>query len=209
MSYCIFLPKVADVHSNWKYLFYRVKIWKIFVLLRKDMKSNILSNYVHKVAWKLIRIYLGSFIHRSAVLQFFLTTFDRTLCSFSIDPPFKTSHNISLRKRCHYSEIFWSAFSSHFRAFGLNTKRYGLSVRIQSECGKNADQNNSEYGHFTQCMFLKYYRWENMKAWKVRKHNYFQSASYNLFLKQSTFERVSPFPNECCIWHSISYYVSR
>ena len=32
----------------------------------------------------------------------------------------------------------------HFPSFGLNTERYPYSVRIQ----ENADQNNSEYGHF-------------------------------------------------------------
>ena len=26
--------------------------------------------------------------------------------------------------------------------------KYGVSLRIQSECGTNADQNNSEYEHF-------------------------------------------------------------
>ena len=36
----------------------------------------------------------------------------------------------------------------HFPAFGLNTERYGVSLRIQSECWKIADQNNFEYGHF-------------------------------------------------------------
>ena len=25
----------------------------------------------------------------------------------------------------------------HFPAFGLNTERYGISLRIQSECGKS------------------------------------------------------------------------
>ena len=35
-----------------------------------------------------------------------------------------------------------------FPAFGLNTERYGVSLLIQSKCGKNADQNNSEYGLF-------------------------------------------------------------
>ena len=32
----------------------------------------------------------------------------------------------------------------HFPAFGLNTERYGVSLRIQSECRENAEQNNSE-----------------------------------------------------------------
>ena len=61
------------------------------------------------------------------------------------------SHWLSLRKKCPYSELFWSAFFPHFPAFGLNTGRYSVSLRIQSECGKvrkNTDQNNSEYGHF-------------------------------------------------------------
>ena len=40
----------------------------------------------------------------------------------------------------------------HFPAFGLNTERYGVSLRIQSpysvQMREYADQNNSEYGHF-------------------------------------------------------------
>ena len=44
---------------------------------------------------------------------------------------------------------FGPHFPPHFPAFGLNTERYGVSLRIQSECGKkNADQKNLEYGHF-------------------------------------------------------------
>ena len=39
----------------------------------------------------------------------------------------------------------------HFPVFRLNTKRYGVSLRIQSKCGKNADQNNSEFEHFLHC----------------------------------------------------------
>ena len=61
---------------------------------------------------------------------------------------------LTLRKRCPYSELFWSAFFPHFPAFGLNTERYSLSLRIQSECGNNADQNNSEYG-----LFLRSVKW--------------------------------------------------
>ena len=39
---------------------------------------------------------------------------------------------LSLRKKCSYSEFFWSVFS----AFGLNTERYEVSLRIQSKYGK-------------------------------------------------------------------------
>ena len=48
-----------------------------------------------------------------------------------------------LRKKCSYSELFWSVFSrirsysgQYFPVFGLNAERYGVSLRIQSECGK-------------------------------------------------------------------------
>ena len=54
-------------------------------------------------------------------------------------------------KKCPYSELFWSAFFLHFSALRLNTERYGVSLRIQSKCGKNADQNNSEFRHFLHC----------------------------------------------------------
>ena len=40
---------------------------------------------------------------------------------------------VTLSKMCPYSELFWSAVS-----------------RIQSECGENADQNNSECGHLSR-----------------------------------------------------------
>ena len=33
----------------------------------------------------------------------------------------------ALRKKCPYSELFWSAFFSHFPTFGLN-----MALRIQS-----------------------------------------------------------------------------
>ena len=42
----------------------------------------------------------------------------------------------TLRKKCPYSGLFWSSFFPHFPAFGLNTERYSVSLRIQSECGK-------------------------------------------------------------------------
>ena len=38
----------------------------------------------------------------------------------------------ALRKKCSYSELFWSAFLLHCSAFGLNTERNG----VQSECVK-------------------------------------------------------------------------
>ena len=47
----------------------------------------------------------------------------------------------ALHKKCPYPELFWSAFCPHFPATGLNTERYSISLQ-------NADQSNSENGHF-------------------------------------------------------------
>ena len=49
-----------------------------------------------------------------------------------------TSILYSLRKKCPYSELFWSVFSR------IRTCISPYSVRMR----ENADQNNSEYGHF-------------------------------------------------------------
>ena len=58
---------------------------------------------------------------------------------------------LTLRKKSPYSELSWSTFFPHFPAFGLNKKDTPyLSVFSPNagKCGNNADQNNSEYGHF-------------------------------------------------------------
>ena len=50
----------------------------------------------------------------------------------------------TLREKCSYSELFWSAFS-HIRT------EYEEILRISPysvQMWENADQNNSEYGHF-------------------------------------------------------------
>ena len=42
----------------------------------------------------------------------------------------------------------------YFPAFGLNTQRYGVSVRIQSECGKIRTRKNSVFRHFSRSVCL-------------------------------------------------------
>ena len=39
----------------------------------------------------------------------------------------------------------------YFPTFGLNTTRYGVYLRIQSECGKIRTRKNSVFGHFSRC----------------------------------------------------------
>ena len=50
----------------------------------------------------------------------------------------------TMRKKCPYSELFWSAFSYNRTEYGKIRSISPYSVRIR----ENADQNNSEYGHF-------------------------------------------------------------
>ena len=50
----------------------------------------------------------------------------------------------SLRKKCPYSELFWSAFSHIRTEYGEIRSISPYSVRMR----ENAGQNNSEYRHF-------------------------------------------------------------
>ena len=44
----------------------------------------------------------------------------------------KAKSSTPLRKKCPGSELIWCVFP----AFELNTERYGVSLQIQSKCGK-------------------------------------------------------------------------
>ena len=47
-------------------------------------------------------------------------------------------------KSVQIRSFLWSVF------FGLNTERYWVSLRIQSECGKIRTRKNSVFGHFSR-----------------------------------------------------------
>ena len=53
---------------------------------------------------------------------------------------------MALRKKCPYSELFWSAFSRTWTEYGEILRISPYSVRMR----ENADQNNSENGHFSR-----------------------------------------------------------
>ena len=55
-----------------------------------------------------------------------------------------TSQVFTPGKKYPYSELFWFTFFPHFPAFGLNTERYGVSFRIQSECKKMLEKCGPE-----------------------------------------------------------------
>ena len=74
---------------------------------------------------------------RGLTIKVYFATFFMLVVNFYEKSP--------LHKKCQYSELFWSAFFPHFPAFGLNTERYSVFSPNAGKCGKNADQNNSEY----------------------------------------------------------------
>ena len=53
--------------------------------------------------------------------------------------------HLSLRKICPYFELFWSTSSCIWAEYGEILRISLYSVRMQ----ENADQNYSEYGHFS------------------------------------------------------------
>ena len=57
---------------------------------------------------------------------------------------------------CLKSARIRSYSGPYFPAFGQNTERYSVSLRIQSKMRESTDQNNSEYGHFL-CIVLHWF----------------------------------------------------
>ena len=77
----------------------------------------------------------------------------------------------TLRRKCSYSELFWSAFFPYFPAFGLNTERYRVSLCIQSKWGKMWEKCGPEqlriWTLFTQCQVqIKLCYWKILLIWK-------------------------------------------
>ena len=53
----------------------------------------------------------------------------------------------------------------YFPAFGLNTERYELSLRIRSKCGKIRTRKNSVFGHFSHNgSFNQYWNYHTHKS---------------------------------------------
>ena len=54
-----------------------------------------------------------------------------------------------MRKKCPYSELFWSVPSRIRTEYGEMLRIYPYSVRMR----QNVDQNNSEYRHFLRSRY--------------------------------------------------------
>ena len=51
---------------------------------------------------------------------------------------------------------YWVFSGPYFTAFRLNTERYSVSVRIQSQCRKIRTRKNSVFGHFSRSVGIKW-----------------------------------------------------
>ena len=59
---------------------------------------------------------------------------------------------ITLRKKCLYSEFFWSPFSRIQTQYGDLQSKFTFSVQMR----ENADQKSFEYGHFSRSVTRKF-----------------------------------------------------
>ena len=64
-----------------------------------------------------------------------------------LPPSHPLSNHISSHTAWKVSK-YWVFSGPYFPAFGLNTKRYSVSLCIQSECGKIRTKKNYVFGHF-------------------------------------------------------------
>ena len=77
----------------------------------------------------------------------------------------------TLRKKCPYSELFWSAFSRIRIKYGEILHLSVFSTNA-GKCGRKADQNNSKYGHFLRSVWLfNIERWFEIMKQRVKLWN--------------------------------------
>ena len=91
--------------------------------------------------------------YHKMLCAFVKATFTKDKRKFMNYRCFKSLSKVSLRKKCPYSEFFWSPFSRILTEYGEILRISPYSVQMP----ENTDQNNFEYGQFlrTMCMFRK------------------------------------------------------
>ena len=94
-----------------------------------------------------------SFMSVSMTFSGIRTTLVRTIC-WQYFRDCKYLPKLTLRKRCLYSELFWSAFSRICTEYEAILRISPYSVQIR----ENTDENNSEYKHFSR----KVQHWQNI-----------------------------------------------
>ena len=115
--------------------------------INQDDNSRVLSKSVSQYSLSLIfgqyncgnKYYISFFIIKLLSLKFYdYFTQQQKYFSQMMDNMRKNTNFFTNFRTCHCmkSVRIRSYSGPHFPAFGLNTKRYSVSLRIQSECGK-------------------------------------------------------------------------
>ena len=148
-------------------------IWKLIKILY--FRSRLHSSIYVKLFTKEINLFwywAGSSI---CISDPFVIEISKYIQCRRIDRVFHSSSSIfaiilwiSLRIKCPYSELFWSVFSRMRTEYREILRIFPYSVRMR----ENADQNNSEYGHFSR------------RAWQYKLvYNRSKWISVEIFLK--------------------------
>ena len=138
--------------------------WEIYLLCSVAVKSDETS---HRSSFHVL-LYLDSSICRKYFMQ-----------------DCRRQTMINIRKWYYVKSVRIRSYSGpYFPASGLNTERYGVSLRIQSECRKIRTRENSVFGHFSRSVFLTKYYNKRQNAVNIHFGGCFKSAF--LLLKSST-----------------------
>ena len=115
-----------------------------------------------------------------------VTFFELYYCAFSIQ---KWEIIKQKQEIAHYAKYvrIWSYSGLHFPAFALNTKRYDLSLRIQSECGKMRTRKTQNTVDISLAVAASHHPWKSI---------------FKLFLKLSWLEKSFM----CIEWHVYSVW---
>ena len=90
-----------------------------------------------------------------------------------------------LRKKCPYSEFFWSVFSQIQSEYQDVLSKSPSLVQIRG----NADQKNSEYGHFSRNVLWATRRFNNKKNHRDKCWFQFSCANLTLIVFSVIFSR--------------------
>ena len=83
----------------------------------------------------------------------------------------------------------------YFPAFGLNTKRYFVSLRIQFKCGEIRTRKNSFFGHFSRSASLAVLSY-------LPKHSAKTTCIYPIYEERIMFKK---FSHSCMIKYTLNY----
>ena len=93
----------------------------------------------------------------------FITVYEKKQNYIYFQPIFSFHTCWTERKKCLYSELFWSLFSRIRTEYGKVQSISQYSVQMR----ENKDQNNSEYGYFSRIAVEIIENWDFLFSWCI------------------------------------------